>query len=70
MPRRYDLVIFDFDGTLADSLAWFRGAFNEAARQHGIGALTPAEFEALRGAPRREIMRRFAIPAWKMPLSR
>ena len=28
---RYRLAIFDFDGTLADSLPWFAGILNEVA---------------------------------------
>ena len=28
----YRLIIFDFDGTLADSAAWFAGALNGVAR--------------------------------------
>ncbi len=29
----YRLVIFDFDGTLADSAAWFRGVINGVAQR-------------------------------------
>jgi phosphoglycolate phosphatase len=32
----YALVIFDFDGTLADSADWFRGALNQIARRYGF----------------------------------
>ncbi|WP_198038311.1 HAD hydrolase-like protein [Skermanella stibiiresistens] len=64
----YRLVIFDFDGTLADSLPWFRGVFNEVAIRHGFRTLQPAEFEALRGLPSREVMRRIGVPVWKLPI--
>ena len=33
----YDLVIFDFDGTLADSAAWTASVFNEVAERYGPG---------------------------------
>jgi phosphoglycolate phosphatase len=64
----YRLVIFDFDGTLADSLPWFRGVFNEVAIRHGFRTLQPAEFEALRGLPSREAMCRIGVPTWKLPI--
>src|SRR5262250_2356528 len=37
--NRYDLAIFDFDGTLADSAAWFRSTINQEVgiqRQNGV----------------------------------
>ena len=36
MPK-YRLVIFDSDGTLADTLPWMRSVFNEIADAHGFG---------------------------------
>ena len=31
----YDLAIFDFDGTLADSAEWMAGVFNDVAERYG-----------------------------------
>ena len=31
---RYNLVIFDFDGTLANSLPWFSRVLNEVADRY------------------------------------
>jgi phosphoglycolate phosphatase len=36
MPRRYDLIIFDWDGTLMDSLARIVNCFRGAARDAGV----------------------------------
>ena len=36
MSRRYKLVLFDFDGTLADSFAWFVGAVSVIACKHPL----------------------------------
>jgi phosphoglycolate phosphatase len=64
---RYRLVIFDFDGTLADSFGWFSRVFNEAAQAHGFRALDEAELEGLRYCDTREILKRLEIPARKLP---
>ena len=61
------LTIFDFDGTLADSAGWFFEVVNEVAEEHGLPALEPAERQALRDLPTREILRRLRVPLWKLP---
>jgi phosphoglycolate phosphatase len=63
----YRLVIFDFDGTLADSGDWFKGILNELARQHGFRELSEPEMTMLRGRDTREIMRYLRVPRWKLP---
>lgn len=63
----FKLAIFDFDGTLADSAAWFTGVFNQLARRHGFRELSEAEIAALRGRSSREIIRDMGVPAWRMP---
>jgi len=64
----YRLIIFDFDGTLADSAAWFAGALNGVARRYGFREIGPDEMARLRGRPSREIMRSLRVPPWKLPL--
>ncbi len=64
----YRLVIFDFDGTLADSAAWFRGVFNGVAERYGFRTVTDEDFAALRGRDNRAIVRHLGVPAWKIPL--
>lgn len=66
--RPYDLAIFDFDGTLADSAPWFRSIFNDIAEQHGFRKLSADELESLRGLTNSAIIRRMGVPAWKLPL--
>jgi phosphoglycolate phosphatase len=65
--NRYDLAIFDFDGTLADNAAWFRSVVNDVARRYVFRQVTDAELESLRGQPSAAIIRYFGIPMWKMP---
>ncbi len=64
----YDLVILDFDGTLADSITWFAGVFNEVARRYRFRQATPAELEALRGEGVPGILRALGVARWKVPL--
>jgi phosphoglycolate phosphatase len=63
----YDLAIFDFDGTLADTAEWFASALNETAALFGFRRLSEDEFVMLRGKSNREIVRYLGIPWWKIP---
>jgi len=65
--NRLDLAIFDFDGTLADSAAWFRANFNHIAQRYGLRQITENELEALRGQTNAAIIRHLNVPAWKLP---
>lgn len=65
---RYRLLIFDFDGTLADSYSWFLGVVNEAADRYGFLRIDDANREMLRGQEARAIIRHLRLPAWKAPL--
>ena len=64
---KYDLIIFDFDGTLADSIEWFRSALNELAERHGFRRLPRAEMDALRSEPTAVILKRLGVTAAKLP---
>lgn len=61
------LIIFDFDGTLADSFDWFKTALPLAARKYGFKLLSTDEMEKLRSQGTREIMRDLNISWWKIP---
>lgn len=62
------LVLFDFDGTLADSADWFLGVFDQVADRFGYRRLAPGDRERLRGLDSRAILRHLDIPVWKLPL--
>ena len=64
----YKLVIFDFDGTLADSAGWLFGVLNQVADRYGFRRTSEAEIAMLRGRDNREIIRHLGVPAWKLPL--
>lgn len=65
---KYELAVFDFDGTLADTFPWFAGVLDQVAERFGFRRIGADEVETLRGADTQEILRRLAIPLWKMPM--
>ncbi len=63
----YRLVIFDFDGTLADSAAWMRSVLNQVAQKYRFRQLADHEFEAMRGLDARTGLTYLGISSWKLP---
>ncbi len=64
---RYDLVFFDFDGTLADTFPLFGRLLGGIAERFAFRAMSDAELQALRGRPTREILSKLGVPIWKVP---
>jgi len=62
------LVIFDFDGTLADSFPWFLDVFDAIADRFDFQRLDRSNIAALRHLDARELMRRHGVPLWKVPM--
>jgi phosphoglycolate phosphatase len=67
MPK-YKLAIFDLDGTLSDSLPWFRQVVNSVADKHRFRRIDDGDVEMLRGKSSREIIAWLEVPFWRMPL--
>ncbi len=65
---KYKLAIFDFDGTLANSLPWFMSVVNEVADKYKFKRIEHHEVDLLRGYSAKRIMQHLAVPTWKMPL--
>jgi phosphoglycolate phosphatase len=63
----YSLLIFDFDGTLADTMGWFQQLMDLAAESHGFARIDPARVDEYRGLDARTLMKRLGIPLWKVP---
>jgi phosphoglycolate phosphatase len=63
----YQLLIFDFDGTLADSAPWMLSAIQRAADEFGFRKPTLADMRALRDRDSRAIMRALGIQIWRLP---
>jgi phosphoglycolate phosphatase len=64
---RYRLAVFDFDGTLADTLPWFVRAVNRLADFHRFNRIAAGDLDALRGSGARRVVAHLGIPAWKLP---
>jgi len=64
---KYQLAIFDSDGTLADTLPWMRSVFNELALTHGFKQVDPEDYERMRDLHGRELLTALELPLWKMP---
>ncbi len=65
---RYKLIIFDFDGTLADSFPFFVSTLDRLAERHGFKRVGSAELETLRGYDFRQLMKHIGLPLWKLPM--
>jgi phosphoglycolate phosphatase len=63
----YKLAIFDFDGTLADSLSMLPAKLNQAAARFGFRQVSDDEFTLLRGRGTRDLIRDLGVPMWKIP---
>ncbi|HKA74521.1 MAG TPA: HAD hydrolase-like protein [Xanthobacteraceae bacterium] len=65
---KYRLVIFDMDGTLADSFPWFMTVMNSVADKFRFRRIAPDEVETLRRLDSQRILERLDVPRWKLPL--
>lgn len=65
---KYQLVIFDFDGTLADSFPFFVGQFNLLAERHRFKKIAPENVHTYRHCTAAEMMKHVGLPRWKLPV--
>ena len=64
---KYDLLAFDFDGTLANTYPWFESILNEVADKSGFRKTSAAERAELRYRNAPEILKFLGVPLWKLP---
>ncbi len=64
----YKLVVFDFDGTLANSFPWLASIIDQVAEQFRIERVANLDLETMRGMHAREMIRMHHLPFWKFPL--
>lgn len=64
---KYKLVIFDFDGTLANSLPWILSVIDSVADQYKVKRLETSQLETLRGYDPKTLLKIHRIPTWKLP---
>ena len=66
-PDGYRLVIFDFDGTLADTYDWFASVINGVADRYNFRRVELHEVETVRRMSARAAIKHVGIPFWKLP---
>ncbi len=62
------VIFFDFDGTIADSFDGMMEVFNKMANEYGYDKIDKKDIDAFRKLSLRDIIKKFAIPKWKLPL--
>ncbi len=67
MPSNLTTIVFDFDGTIADSLYKGIEITNKIARQLNVREIKPEDIEPLRNMTQNEILRFFKVPIYKIP---
>jgi phosphoglycolate phosphatase len=65
---KYRALVFDFDGTIADTLAESRSIFNELAPDYGVRQVQEDEIEELRHLSLKEIVSHLGIPKSRVPV--
>ncbi len=63
----YKLLIFDFDGTLANSFPWVLGILDELAEKFKAIPLDREMLDEIKTYPPRKIMKMHNVPVWKLP---
>jgi len=66
VPKK--VILFDFDGTIAPTIAVGVSVFNELAREHGFLEITPKNAVDLRKKGPWQVMQALHIPKMKVPL--
>lgn len=61
------LIVFDFDGTIADSLEVFVTASNRLALEFGYPQVSLEQIPEIQKLSSREVLRQLAIPQWQIP---
>lgn len=63
---KYRLIIFDFDGTLADTFPWLMSILDQVADKFNLERPSKADVESLRTIHAREMMKRYDVSFWKL----
>jgi len=63
---KYNLVMFDFDGTLADTFPWVLSLLSHAVEKFNLKPVDLGEIEFLRGMDTHSMLKRYNISFWKL----
>jgi phosphoglycolate phosphatase len=65
---KYKLVIFDFDGTLADSFPWVLQILDQVSDKFRVKRIAKNDIDTLRSSSARKLLKSYGVPVWKLPL--
>lgn len=65
---KYKLVIFDFDGTIADTFPWVLDNLSYLAYKYDLPEPTHSEIDHFRGFHITQVIKQLKVPGWKIPL--
>lgn len=65
--KSLDTFIFDFDGTIADSLHHVFMVYNQVASRFGTRTMLPDDISALRRMGAKKAIQEYNVPLWKVP---
>jgi phosphoglycolate phosphatase len=68
MSNKPTTILFDFDGTLADTMMLIHAVFNRLSGTYGYRHLPEEEIEKVRHLSIHEFIEHVGIPRWKVPL--
>ncbi|MCK5080875.1 MAG: HAD hydrolase-like protein [Candidatus Moranbacteria bacterium] len=66
--RQPKLIIFDFDGTIADSFGVFLTSVNNILKQRGLAEISQQRSEVVKGLSANEAFKYYKIPNYQVPL--
>lgn len=67
MPMKYRTLVFDFDGTIADTLGETRHIFNQMAPDFGLRQVAEHELDHLRHLSLKQLLDHLNIPKRRVP---
>ena len=65
---KYRAVIFDFDGTLADSFPWLTNVVDKVAERFQFRKIPKSEHGLLRNYDAAKLLKHLGLPLWKAPI--
>lgn len=64
----YQLLIIDFDGTLADTMPFVLSVSDQLADRHHLPRMDKSNIQALKSLSPSKFMKMYKIPFWKVPI--
>lgn len=61
------VIVFDFDGTIADSSGLIRRIYNEMASENGWPLMDERQYQHLRGQKATQLQRWIGVKSWQVP---